>query len=143
MVTYSVTGSQALHRARVSLALKQWVHSSLIFTKSGDLRVVINGKKILHSKREDHVAEKTKIVNLIIGSWSKLGSSEGPKLQFDEIAVFFQELDVASIRKIVLKDYGKCKNWRSYRVVGKASATLCRLALGNANSDRQMVQSLF
>ncbi|XP_065069938.1 uncharacterized protein LOC135694960 isoform X2 [Rhopilema esculentum] len=107
VVTYSATGSQAQYRARVSLALKQWMHSSLIFTKSGDLRVVINGKKILHSKRKAYVAEKTKMVNLIIGSWSKLGSSEGPKLQFDEIAVFFQELDVAAIRKIVLKDYGQ------------------------------------
>ena len=89
-----------------------WIHSSLVLTESGRIGFFFNGKEmeILQIKTSSKSSRFLENVAIMVGQWVKLhefGKGYGPTIYYDEIAIFYKELDNQAIKNIVLKNFGK------------------------------------
>jgi len=113
-IEYSGNLGNSSFYATSNITLGVWIHSSLVLTKSGGISLFLNAKSTPISQVEasSFIGGSNERVSVFVGQWVALhefGKTYGPIMHYDEIAIFYEELGVPSIKRIVLKNFGQIK----------------------------------
>ncbi len=93
------------HKSTVTIKRQQWNHITMGYHHSG-FNVYVNGIETSRSQSSGFRLKRGKRSTLMVGTLMALGSFHGPKVSFDEIAIWGGQLDAIMIKNIVLKNYG-------------------------------------
>ena len=98
------------YETTTNITLGTWIHSSLVLTKSGGISLFLNGRKRkLSLLKEPLIGRNAEKISIIVGQWillHEVGKAYGPIVDYDEIAIFYQELNDVAIRNIITKNFG-------------------------------------
>ena len=103
-------GNRNFHTT-ANITLGIWIHSSLVLTKSGRVSLFLNGQEIAIVQSKVLLSNDSSDgkASVMLGQWitlHEIGKTYGPVIHYDEIAIFYDELTIPFIRKIILKNFG-------------------------------------